>query len=155
MKNLQRSIRFRLTLYYSLIVGGTLLGFAVASYFYTEQNLLSSLDRSLYQEVVTIKNFIEPQAKKVRLKKPRPRQKPQSIIDKKSAAETVRDWVGAPQSLTCASACICISGYGLVTEPSTCSTKEVFQFCNSIWLELACLYREWLSIGVVSACVAI
>jgi len=90
MKNLQRSIRFRLTLYYSLIVGATLLGFAVASYFYTEQNLLSSLDRSLYQEVVTIINFIEPQAKKVRLKKQRPRQKLQSSVDRKSAAETVR-----------------------------------------------------------------
>ncbi len=90
MKNLQRSIRFRLTLYYSLIVGGTLLGFALASYFYTEQNLLSSLDRSLYQEVVTLKAFIEPQAKKIRLKKLRPKQKPQSTIEKKSAEETVR-----------------------------------------------------------------
>ncbi len=90
MINLQRSIRFRLTLYYSIIVGATLLGFAVASYFYTEQNLLSSLDRSLYQEVVTIKNFIEPQAKKVRIKKQRPKQKPQSLVDKKSAVETVR-----------------------------------------------------------------
>ncbi len=90
MKNLQRSIRFRLTLYYSLIVGGTLLGFAVVSYFYTEQNLLSSLDRSLYQEVVTIKNYIEPQAKKVRLKKQRTRQKPQASIDKKLSTEAVR-----------------------------------------------------------------
>jgi heavy metal sensor kinase len=90
MKNLQRSIRFRLTLYYSLIVGGTLFGFAVTSYFYTEQDLLSSLDRSLYQEVVTIKNFIEPQAKKVRLKKQRPKTKTQTGIDKKSATEIVR-----------------------------------------------------------------
>lgn len=71
MNRLRRSIRFKLTLYYSLIVGGTLLVFAAGSYVAIEQNLLSSLDRSLYQEVVTLKNFIEPQARKVRLKKQR------------------------------------------------------------------------------------
>lgn len=82
--NFRRSIRFKLTLYYSLIVGGTLLVFAVASYFYTEQNLMTSLDRSLYQEVVWLKNFIEPQAKRVRAKKQRV--KPSQKTDKNKAA---------------------------------------------------------------------
>lgn len=90
MINVRRSIRFKLTLYYSLIVGATLVGFAVASYFYTEQNLLSSLDRSLYQEVVTLKNFIEPQARKVRLKKQRIKPKQQSANEKKSPTQPIR-----------------------------------------------------------------
>jgi heavy metal sensor kinase len=90
MKNLRRSIRFKLTLYYSLIVGGTLLGFALASYYYTEQNLLASLDRSLYNEVVWLKNFIEPRASKVKLKKQRIIPKQQAANEKKSPTQSVR-----------------------------------------------------------------
>jgi hypothetical protein len=88
MKNLRRSIRFKLTLYYSLIVGGTLLGFALASYYFTEQNLLASLDRSLYNEVVWLKNFIEPRASKVKLKKQRIVPKQQAANEKKSPDES-------------------------------------------------------------------
>ncbi|MEI7905904.1 MAG: ATP-binding protein [Bacteroidota bacterium] len=90
MKNLRRSIRFKLTLYYSLIVGGTLLGFALASYYYTEQNLLASLDRSLYNEVVWLKNFIEPRASKVKLKKQRIIPKQQAANEKKSPTKLIR-----------------------------------------------------------------
>ncbi len=90
MKNLRRSIRFKLTLYYSLIVGGTLLGFALASYYLTEQNLLASLDRSLYNEVVWLKNFIEPRASKVKLKKQRIIPKQQPTNEKKSPAKVIR-----------------------------------------------------------------
>ena len=87
MKNLRRSIRFKLTLYYSLIVGGTLLGFAVASYYYTEQNLLSSLDRSLYNEVVWLKNFIEPRANKVKPKRQRIKPKQADLKGKKIVSQ--------------------------------------------------------------------
>lgn len=90
MKNLRRSIRFKLTLYYSLIVGGTLLLFAVVSYFYTQQNLLASLDKSLYNEVVWLKNFIEPRASKVKAKKVKPAPKPEAEPAKKSPAKAIR-----------------------------------------------------------------
>jgi heavy metal sensor kinase len=88
--NFHRSIRFKLTLYYSLIVGGTLLGFALASYYYTEQNLLSSLDRSLYQEVIWLKNFIEPQARRIKTKTQRIKPKEQAANEKTSATQPVR-----------------------------------------------------------------
>lgn len=88
--NFRRSIRFKLTLYYSLVVGGTLLVFAVASYFYTEQNLMTSLDRSLYQEVVWLKNFIEPQAKRVRAKKQRVKPSHKSDKNKTAPAKEIR-----------------------------------------------------------------
>jgi heavy metal sensor kinase len=88
--NFHRSIRFKLTLYYSLIVGGTLAGFAFASYFYTEQNLLASLDRSLYQEVVWLKNFIEPQAKRVRAKKQQILPKLPTTKENKSPKQEIR-----------------------------------------------------------------
>jgi heavy metal sensor kinase len=87
--NFYRSIRFKLTLYYSLIVGGTLLGFAVASYYYTEQNLMLSLDRSLYQEVVWLKNFIEPQARQIKTKSARIKPKEQAANEKRSATQPI------------------------------------------------------------------
>lgn len=86
----RRSIRFKLTLYYSLIVGGTLLAFALAAYYYTEQNLMYSLDRSLYQEVVWLKNFIEPQARKVKLKKQRIKPKRQAANETNSMTQEIR-----------------------------------------------------------------
>ncbi|MDD8018572.1 MAG: ATP-binding protein [Bacteroidota bacterium] len=86
----QRSIRVKLTLYYSLIVGATLFAFAAASYYYTEQNLLSSLDRSLYNEVVWLKNFVEPQARQVKQKKYKIRPKRQASNEKKSPTQPIR-----------------------------------------------------------------
>lgn len=88
--NFHRSIRFKLTLYYSLIVGGTLLGFAVASYYYTEQNLMSSLDRSLYQEVIWLKNFIEPQARRIKTKTQRIMPKEQAANEKSAVTQPIR-----------------------------------------------------------------
>lgn len=90
MKKLRRSIRFKLTLYYSLIVSGTLLGFAVVAYYFTEQNLLSSLDRSLYNEVVWLKNFIEPRANKVKLKRQRIKPKQQTANETRIETEQIR-----------------------------------------------------------------
>jgi heavy metal sensor kinase len=90
MKNLRRSIRFKLTLYYSLIVSGTLLGFGVAAYYFTEQNLLVSLDRSLYNEVVWLKNFIEPRANKVKVKRQRIKPKQQAVNETKSPTQPIR-----------------------------------------------------------------
>lgn len=90
MKNLRRSIRFKLTLYYSLIVSGTLIGFAVVAYYLTEQNLLSSLDRSLYNEVVWLKNFIEPRASRVKLKRQRIKPKQQAPNETQSPIQPTR-----------------------------------------------------------------
>lgn len=90
MKNVRRSIRFKLTLYYSLIVSGTLLGFGVVAYYFTEQNLLSSLDRSLYNEVVWLKNFIEPRANRVKLKRQRIKPKQQAVNETQSPTQSIR-----------------------------------------------------------------
>jgi len=74
------SIRLKLTAWYTLILGVTLFGFGLTSYFFTKENLLASLDYSLRNEVVWLKNFIEPQAKKVKLK--RQRLKPPAVAKK-------------------------------------------------------------------------
>ncbi|HTX17622.1 MAG TPA: ATP-binding protein [Bacteroidota bacterium] len=68
------SIRVKLTAWYTLILGVTLFGFGLTSYFFTKENLLASLDYSLRNEVLWLKNFIEPQARKVKLKRQRPPQ---------------------------------------------------------------------------------
>jgi heavy metal sensor kinase len=65
------SIRLKLTVWYTLILGVTLFGFGVTAYFYTQEKLLANLDISLRNEVVWLKNFIEPQARKVKLKRQR------------------------------------------------------------------------------------
>ncbi len=52
------SIRLKLTAWYTLILGVTLFGFGLTSYFFTKENLLASLDYSLRNEVVWLKNFI-------------------------------------------------------------------------------------------------
>ena len=65
------SIRLKLTAWYTLILGITLFGFGATAYLYTQENLLASLDYSLRNEVVWLKNFIEPQARKVKLKQQR------------------------------------------------------------------------------------
>src|SRR5450759_547178 len=65
------SIRLKLTVWYTLILGVTLFGFGVTSYYYTQEKLLTNLDLSLRNEVVWLKNFIEPQARNVKLKRQR------------------------------------------------------------------------------------
>lgn len=51
---------------------------------------MSSLDRSLYNEVVWLKNFIEPQAKRVRLKKQRIKPKKQAPNEITSPTQEIR-----------------------------------------------------------------
>ncbi len=66
MPFLLRSIRARLTFWYSLLVLSTLLVFAVVSYTYTRETLLTNLDISLGNEVRWVRDFIQPQASKVK-----------------------------------------------------------------------------------------
>lgn len=61
-----RSIRVRLTFWYTLLVLSTLVAFAVASYYNTGQKLTESLDRSLGNEVRWVQNFIQPRSSKVK-----------------------------------------------------------------------------------------
>jgi heavy metal sensor kinase len=63
------SIRTRLTLWYAGWLGATLLAFGAISYFVTREVLVENLDRSLRNEVKWVNEFIEPKAKKVRLKR--------------------------------------------------------------------------------------
>lgn len=63
------SIRTKLTLWYASILGLTLIGSGVAAYVITRSTLLDNLDRSLKNEVKWVNEFIEPKAKKVKLKR--------------------------------------------------------------------------------------
>lgn len=63
------SIRTRLTLWYTAWLLVSLLAFGAISYFVTNEVLMDNLDRSLRNEVKWVNEFIEPKAKKVRLKK--------------------------------------------------------------------------------------
>lgn len=63
------SIRSKLTLWYALILTVTLLGYGVAAYVITRTTLLDNLDYSLRNEVRWVNEFIEPKAKKIRLKR--------------------------------------------------------------------------------------
>jgi len=61
-----KSIRARLTLWYSFLLLTTLIAFGLIAYTYSRQQLSDSLDISLSNEVRWIKNFIEPKANKVK-----------------------------------------------------------------------------------------
>ena len=61
-----QSIRTRLTVWYTLLVLATLTAFGLAAYFYTRNQLLGNLDISLKSEVRWVKDFISPQASKVK-----------------------------------------------------------------------------------------
>ena len=61
-----RSIRARLIFWYTLLVLGTLLMFGGASYYYTNKSLSENLDNSLRNEVRWVRDYIEPQASKVK-----------------------------------------------------------------------------------------
>ncbi|MBI3586568.1 MAG: HAMP domain-containing protein [Ignavibacteriales bacterium] len=63
------SIRTKLTLWYTAMLGITLLGFGGTAYLFTRTTLSENLDRSLHNEVKWVNEFIEPQAKKIRLKR--------------------------------------------------------------------------------------
>lgn len=66
MAFLVQSIRARLTLWYSLLVLSTLVAFGIVSYYYTGETLSSNLDISLGKEVQWVRDFIRPQASKVK-----------------------------------------------------------------------------------------
>jgi heavy metal sensor kinase len=63
-----RSIRTKLTLSYTTLVALTLLAFGFSTFILTRATLTENLDRSLRAEVKWVNEFIEPKAKKVRLK---------------------------------------------------------------------------------------
>lgn len=61
-----KSIRTRLTLWYSLLLLTTLVAFGLISYTYSRRQLTDSLDISLSNEVKWVKGFIEPKGEKVK-----------------------------------------------------------------------------------------
>ncbi len=61
-----RSIRARLTFWYTFLVLATLVIFAGTAYYYTRNTLSDNLDISLSNEVRWVKDFIQPQASKVK-----------------------------------------------------------------------------------------
>jgi two-component system OmpR family sensor kinase len=63
------SIRSKLTLWYTALLAATIIGFGYVSYLFTRSTLSDGLDRSLHSEVKWVNEFIEPKAKKVRLKR--------------------------------------------------------------------------------------
>jgi heavy metal sensor kinase len=64
-----QSIRARLTFWYSLLVLSSLLLFGGLSYYFTGRTLSENLDISLKNEVRWVRNFVEPQAGKVKQSK--------------------------------------------------------------------------------------
>lgn len=63
------SIRTKLTLWYAGILGVTLVSSGAIAYLISRSTLLDSLDLSLKKEVKWFNEFIEPQAKKVKLRR--------------------------------------------------------------------------------------
>lgn len=61
-----QSIRTRLTVWYTMLVLATLVAFGLAAYYYTRNQLSGNLDISLKSEVRWVKDFISPQASKVK-----------------------------------------------------------------------------------------
>jgi heavy metal sensor kinase len=61
-----KSIRVRLTFAYTLLVLSTLTLFGVLSYYFTSKTLSENLDISLKNEVRWVRDFIAPQASKVK-----------------------------------------------------------------------------------------
>jgi heavy metal sensor kinase len=65
-----RSVRTRMTLWYTLLLLSTLVLFGVLSYYFTGETLSQNLDRSLTAEARWMRDFIEPQANKVKPGRP-------------------------------------------------------------------------------------
>lgn len=61
-----QSIRARLTFWYSILVLSTLLVFFALSYYFTSKTLSENLDISLKNEVRWVRDFLDPQASKVK-----------------------------------------------------------------------------------------
>lgn len=80
-----RSIRTKLTLWHTVWLAAILLAFGTTAFFYTRSVLSENLDLSLRNEVKWVNEFIEPKAKKVRLKRSAVRELQQ--LKKKAAEE--------------------------------------------------------------------
>lgn len=80
-----RSIRTKLTLWYTAGLALILVAFGTTAYFYTRSVLSDNLDLSLRNEVTWVNEFIEPKAKRVRLKRSAVRELQQ--LRKKAAEE--------------------------------------------------------------------
>ena len=80
-----RSIRTKLTLWHTAWLATILLTFGTIAYFYTRSVLSDNLDLSLRNEVKWVNEFIEPKARKVRLKRSAVRELQQ--LRKKAAEE--------------------------------------------------------------------
>jgi two-component system, OmpR family, sensor kinase len=63
------SIHTKLSLWYAAILGVTLLGSGLIAYFVSRSSVLDNLDYSLKNEVQWVNEFIEPKAKKVKIKR--------------------------------------------------------------------------------------
>lgn len=98
-----KSLRVRLTLWYTLLVLSTLLLFGGVSYYYTSRTLSDNLDISLGNEVRWVKGFIQPQASKVRpgkrsiesllrRKAPPPRLPADSLVAEREMEEADEIW---------------------------------------------------------------
>ncbi len=61
-----KSVRAKLTFWYSFVLLTTLVGFGIIAYEYSREQLISSLDLSLKNEVRWVKNFLEPKESKVK-----------------------------------------------------------------------------------------
>lgn len=61
-----QTIRVRLTFWYTLLVFSTLVLFGGFTYYYTNKSLMEGLDWSLRYEVRWVRDYIEPQASKLR-----------------------------------------------------------------------------------------
>jgi heavy metal sensor kinase len=98
---LVQSIRARLTFWYTLLLISSLLVFGGLSYYYTNKSLSENLDSSLKNEVRWLRDFLEPQASKVKpgkrsidallRNKTRPTLPPQEKSDDDSAAAAEAD----------------------------------------------------------------
>lgn len=92
-----QSIRARLTFWYTLLVLSTLLLFGGVSYYFTGRTLSDNLDISLTNEVRWVRDFIQPQASKVRpgkrsiesllRRKPPPPKAPADTTESEAATE--------------------------------------------------------------------
>ena len=92
-----QSIRARLTFWYTLLVLSTLLLFGGVSYYFTGRTLSDNLDISLTNEVRWVRDFIQPQASKVRpgkrsiesllRRKPPPPKAPDDTTESEAATE--------------------------------------------------------------------
>ncbi len=83
-----RSIRTKLTLWHTAWLAAILLAFGASVYLYTRSVLSDNLDLTLRNEVKWVNEFIEPKARKVRLKRSAVRELQQL---KKTAAEEQRE----------------------------------------------------------------